>query len=141
MAFGPERLAAALAALEPAWPSSGFCVALSGGLDSSVLLHGMAALRGGNAGLGVRAVHVDHGLQAAAPAWADACSAFCRSLSLELQVLRLGLDPAPGASVEAEARNARYAAIRAAVLMPKHLPTAQPTSISVLRAAISPSRR
>lgn len=117
MVFGPERLSAALSALDPGWQSSGFCVALSGGLDSSVLLHGMAALRGGNTGLGVRAVHVDHGLQAAAPAWADACSAFCHSLSLELQVLQLGLDPARGESVEAEARNARYAAI-AGILAP-----------------------
>lgn len=117
MVFGPERLTAALSAIEPGWQSSRFCVALSGGLDSSVLLHGMAALRGGNAGLGVRAVHVDHGLQSAAPVWADACAGFCRSLEVELVVLRLGLEPAAGASVEAQARDARYAAI-ARILRP-----------------------
>jgi tRNA(Ile)-lysidine synthase len=111
MAFGPERLCAALSALEPAWQSSGFCVALSGGLDSSVLLHALAALRAGNAGLRIRAVHVDHGLQSEAAAWADACTVFCHSLSLELQVLRLGLEPAAGESVEAHARDARYSAI------------------------------
>ncbi len=117
MVFGPERLTAALSALEPGWRSSGFCVALSGGLDSSVLLHAMAALRAHTAGLRVRAVHVDHGLQSAAPAWADACAAFCHSFSLELQVLRLELELETGQSVEAEARNARYAAI-AGILMP-----------------------
>ena len=117
MAFGPERLTAALSALEPGWQSSGFCVALSGGLDSSVLLHALAALRAGNSGLRIRAAHVDHGLQPEAGAWADACAGFCRSLEVELLVLRLGLEPAAGESVEAEARNARYAAI-AGILMP-----------------------
>ena len=117
MAFGPERLAAALAALDPDWQSSRFCVGLSGGLDSSVLLHAMAALRAAGAGFTLRAVHVDHGLQAAAPAWAVACTAFCASLGVELAILRLGLEPETGASVEAEARNARYAAI-ASILAP-----------------------
>ena len=111
MAFGPERLAAALSALEPGWQSSGFCVAFSGGLDSSALLHAMAALRADYPGLRVRAVHVDHGLQSQAPAWAESCTAFCQALELELQVLRLALEPAAGESVEAEARNARYSAI------------------------------
>lgn len=111
MAFGPERLIAALSALEPGWRSFGFCVALSGGLDSSVLLHALAALRAGNAGLRIRAVHVDHGLQPEAPAWADACAGLCQSLAVDLVVLRLALKPAAGESVEAVARNARYKAI------------------------------
>jgi len=111
MAFGPERLAAALSALEPEWQSSRFCVALSGGLDSSVLLHSMAGLRAANAGLVLRAVHVNHGLQPEAAGWADACSQSCSTLDLELRILRLALQPAPGASIEAEARDARYAAI------------------------------
>lgn len=117
MAFGPERLAAALAAMEPDWPSSGFCVALSGGLDSTVLLHLMVRLRAGNGRLRLRAVHVDHGLQPGSPAWAQACAQFCRSIDVRLRTVRLGLVPAPGESVEAEARRARYAAI-AGILEP-----------------------
>ncbi|MDH4259408.1 MAG: tRNA lysidine(34) synthetase TilS [Gammaproteobacteria bacterium] len=117
MAFDPERLAAALLALEPGWRSSGFCVALSGGLDSSVLLHALASLRADNPGLNVRAVHVNHGLQSEAAAWVRACEALCRSSELELQVLHLELKPAPGESIEAEARNARYEAI-AGILNP-----------------------
>ena len=117
MAFGPERLGAALSALEPAWRSSGFCVAVSGGLDSSALLHALAALRAGNEALRVRAVHVDHGLQPESAAWADACAGFCQSLKIDLSVLRLGLTPAAGESVEAHARDARYAAI-ARILKP-----------------------
>ncbi|MFZ2508618.1 MAG: ATP-binding protein, partial [Steroidobacteraceae bacterium] len=70
MAFSPPRLAAALSALDPGWQSAGFCVAFSGGLDSSALLHAICSLRDASAGLGLRAVHVDHGLQTAAAAWA-----------------------------------------------------------------------
>jgi tRNA(Ile)-lysidine synthase len=117
MDFGPERLAASLTALEPGWRSCSFCVALSGGLDSSALLHALTALRTTATSPGIRAVHVDHGLQSAAPEWAGASAAFCGSLDVELQVLRLGLEPAAGKSVEAQARDARYAAI-AGVLAP-----------------------
>ncbi len=113
MAFGPERLASALSALAPEWQTQRFCVALSGGLDSGVLLHALAGLRDAHEGLRLRAVHVDHGLQAEAPAWAEACADACRSLGIELRVLRLALKPAQGASIEAEARDARYAAISA----------------------------
>lgn len=113
MAFGPGRLARALTALTPDWQTERFCVALSGGLDSGVLLHSLAGLRNAQAGLRLRAIHVDHGLQAEAPAWAEACAAACRSLGVELRILRLALRPAEGASVEAEARDARYAAISA----------------------------
>ena len=47
---------------------AGLVVALSGGADSAALLEGLAALgAGGFRGLPLRAVHIDHGLQAAAP--------------------------------------------------------------------------
>jgi len=111
MAFGPERLAVQLAALEPDWNSARFCVALSGGLDSSVLLHALAALRHRDGLPAVRAVHVDHGLQPDSSGWADSSASLCRSLDVALQVIRLELTPSPGESVEAEARTARYAAI------------------------------
>lgn len=117
MAFGPEPLAKALSALTPDWRAQKYCVGLSGGPDSGALLHAMASLRNTGEGLLLRAVHVDHGLQAEAPAWAEACAASCRSLGVELAVLRLALAPARGTSVEAEARDARYAAI-AATLAP-----------------------
>jgi tRNA(Ile)-lysidine synthase len=113
MAFGPLRLAALLAALEPAWTSARFCVALSGGLDSTVLLHALASMRSSSRLLRLRAVHVDHGLQPESPAWADQCARFCRSLDMALHVIRLGLAPTAGESVEAEARSARYAAMGA----------------------------
>ena len=110
MDFGAPRLAAALARLDPSGSATGFCVALSGGLDSSVLLHAMAALRDAPNARALRAVHVDHGLQPESAAWAESCRALCRRLDVPIEVATLSLSLPPGASVEAEARDARYAA-------------------------------
>ena len=85
-------------------------VAFSGGLDSSVLLHAMAGLRG-HLDRPVGAVHVHHGLQAAADAWTDHCQTVCITLDLPLTVLHVDARPAPGESPEAAARQARYAAL------------------------------
>ena len=117
MDFGAPRLAATLSRLDPSGSATGYCVALSGGLDSCVLMHAMAALGDSPGARPLRAVHVDHGLQPESAAWAENCRALCRSLDVPFEVARLALVPAPGASVEAEARDARYAAI-AALLHP-----------------------
>lgn len=111
MVFGAERLAAALAELDPGWSAASFCVALSGGVDSVVLLHAMRSLRPGRRPSGLRAVHVDHGLQSQSPDWAGHCRAHCERLEVPFEVATLELQAAPGASLEAQAREARYAAL------------------------------
>jgi tRNA(Ile)-lysidine synthase len=111
MAFGAARLAAALAALDHGWQDASHCVALSGGIDSVALLHAMRALRDGGRVRSLRAVHADHGLQAASCDWAARCRALCAELDVPLEVVELGLVAQPGASVEAQAREARYAAL------------------------------
>jgi tRNA(Ile)-lysidine synthase len=111
MPFGAARLAALLAALEPAWQTASWCVAVSGGIDSVVLLHAMSALRSGGPPFGLRVVHVDHGLQAQSPDWAGDCAQLCRKLGVPFEVLHLRLAAAAGESVEARAREARYAAL------------------------------
>jgi len=108
--FGADALAASLDAIDPGWRRSILRVALSGGLDSTVLLHAMAALAA-EAQLNLRAIHVDHGLQAESPAWARSCAATCRAAGVPLEILTLRLAPPRGASVEAAAREARYAAL------------------------------
>jgi len=83
-------------------------LAYSGGCDSSALLHRLHAL-----GMpGLRAVHVHHGLQAAADAWASHCRAFCRQLGIPLKRLRVSVARDHPAGPEAAAREARYAALR-----------------------------
>ena len=110
MRFGADALLLALDAIDPRWRGARLCVALSGGLDSTVLLHATAALAA-EVRVNLRAIHVDHGLQAASPAWADACAAACRATGVPLEILSLRLAPPHGASVEAAAREARYAAL------------------------------
>ena len=83
-------------------------VGLSGGLDSVVLLHVLAGLRP-RFGFVLRAVHVHHGLNAAADEWAAFCADLCRSLDVPLRVENVHIE-AGGLGVEAAARRERYAA-------------------------------
>ena len=75
----------------------------------------MAAL-GAREGIALRAVHVDHGLQPESAAWAAACRAACGVAGVALDVLELRLEPHTGASLEAAAREARYAALAGSIL-------------------------
>ena len=109
--FSPETLAASLAELIPSYPDAALCVALSGGVDSVALLHAARALVSAEAHLRLRALHVDHGLQAQSKDWTDHCQMQCDSLGVALGVLELELDVPKGASVEAEARRERYQAM------------------------------
>ncbi|SDW93509.1 tRNA lysidine(34) synthetase TilS [Thiocapsa roseopersicina] len=112
----PECLAAALRRLGPL----GDCwVAFSGGTDSTALLHA-AATRPVHASGTLRAIHIDHGLHADSPCWAEHCRRICDALGVPLAVRRLNLTPIPGESLEATAREARYRAL-AEVLRPGDL--------------------
>lgn len=84
-------------------------VALSGGLDSTVLLHLLH-----EAGVPkLRAVHVHHGLQAAADGWVREVRRDCRALKVPLTVCRVQVDRRHFGGPEAAAREARHAAFAA----------------------------
>jgi tRNA(Ile)-lysidine synthase len=83
-------------------------VALSGGLDSSLLLS-VAAPLARKAGVELRAIHVNHGLQAAAGGFETTCRELCDSLAVPLTVASVRVDAA-GQGIEAAAREARYQA-------------------------------
>lgn len=100
----PDTLAGALAAC----PEGPVCVAFSGGPDSTALLHALASLPVARK-RGLRAVHVDHGLQSQSRQWAAHCSAFCERLGVALAIRRVQVDRL-GRGIEAAAREARYAA-------------------------------
>ena len=123
MSFDARQVAAALDALDPDWRAGGACVALSGGLDSTVLLHAMS-VRARARDFSLRALHVDHGLQAASREWAESCRRLCAALDVPLTVLRPGLAPQPGDSVEAAAREVRYAALAGELARGERLLTA-----------------
>ncbi|MBT8444349.1 MAG: tRNA lysidine(34) synthetase TilS, partial [Gammaproteobacteria bacterium] len=87
-----------------------WCVALSGGLDSTVLLHGLQQLAREFDYVSLRAVHVHHGLHTDADDWTARCRSLCRDLDVPLEVRRVDVDLDSGQGTEAAARRARYAA-------------------------------
>jgi tRNA(Ile)-lysidine synthase len=91
-------------------------VAYSGGRDSTALLHA-TVLEAAAQGVQVLALHVHHGLSPHADDWLTHCEAQCerwarRGLPVTFVAHRLTGAPPAGESVEAWARQARYAALR-----------------------------
>ncbi len=118
-----KRLAAALAAALPDHRTASLCVAFSGGLDSTVLLTALAQLRERRRRL--RALHVDHRLQASSGDWAAHCRAVAERLRVPLTVLEVEVDRRAGGSPEAAAREARYRALERELAPAEVLLTAQ----------------
>jgi tRNA(Ile)-lysidine synthase len=88
-----------------------FAVALSGGADSTALLIASAIRWPGQ----VHAVHVHHGLQAAADGFEAHCVALCARMNVPLVVQRVNAAHAAGESPEDAARQARYLALAEAL--------------------------
>ncbi len=86
-------------------------VAYSGGADSTALLLQCAQQFPGQ----VTAIHIHHGLQAAADDFAAHAQAFCANLNVPLHTVHAEARNAPGQSPEDAARRARYVALSAAV--------------------------
>lgn len=86
-------------------------VGYSGGLDSTVLLHALAATRAS----GVRAIHVHHGLHSDADRWAAHCRDTCAALGIALAIVPVRVKHAGPNGPEASARAARHAAFAAAL--------------------------
>ncbi|KAA0945047.1 MULTISPECIES: tRNA lysidine(34) synthetase TilS [unclassified Pseudomonas] len=107
--FKPDLPAKLLQALAPWRNAPAWHIAFSGGLDSTVLLHLLATLAKTENLPPLSAIHVHHGLQAAADAWPAHCQALCDTLGVPLQVIRVKVQP--GASLERAAREARYQAL------------------------------
>ena len=94
---------AAMAAFAPSLP---LAVGLSGGADSTALLLACAERWPGQ----VQAIHVHHGLQAAADGFVRHCTELCVQLQVPLTVQHVDARPAPGQSPEEAARVVRYKA-------------------------------
>jgi len=100
---------AALRAFAPALPAA---VAYSGGADSTALLLAAARAWPGQ----IHAIHVHHGLQAAADDFARHCQAFCDGLGVSLHQVNVDARHRSGESPEDAARKARYEALAQAAL-------------------------
>ena len=101
--------------LQSADPKPILLLALSGGLDSIVLLHLLAGVRV-SLPFELHAMHVHHGLSVNADAWAEFCSAQCRQLKVPLKIVHVNVAKNPDyknseQGIEAEARQLRYNAL------------------------------
>jgi len=86
-----------------------YVLAYSGGMDSHVLLHYLTHLK--TSTIRLRAIHIDHGLQPDSAQWARHCEQQCQRLGIPCQVIALKLSIPKKHSLEAYARDARYAAL------------------------------
>ncbi|THJ31743.1 tRNA lysidine(34) synthetase TilS [Lampropedia aestuarii] len=87
-------------------------IAFSGGADSTALLLAVWQRWPQQ----VAAIHVHHGLQAAAADFADFCTQFCTEREIPLHVAYVDARHQPGESPENAARQARYRALTAGVV-------------------------
>ena len=106
-----DAVAAALVAHST--PGARVAVALSGGIDSMVLLDALHALAP-RYELRLSAVHVDHRLSPNAGRWAEFCAGACAARGVPLTIDRVDVARRPGQSLEAAARAARYEKLLAA---------------------------
>jgi tRNA(Ile)-lysidine synthase len=144
LSFTPEKLIQALRASldaitvvspescgdpsgQPGLIAPRLCIALSGGLDSTVLLVALAKSQrdAGAAGLespvprdilarsSLRAIHVDHGLHARSAEWSESCRRLAAAWSIPFESVQVSASATAGESPEAAARVARYGALRA----------------------------
>ncbi|HKU15789.1 MAG TPA: tRNA lysidine(34) synthetase TilS [Steroidobacteraceae bacterium] len=109
--FSPSALLASVESLVPR-TSAELCVAFSGGLDSTVLLHALARAISERPNYRMRAAHVDHQLHPDSASWREHCGLVARSLQVEFVPLVVSVGTGPELSREAAARDARYAALR-----------------------------
>jgi tRNA(Ile)-lysidine synthase len=86
-----------------------FWIALSGGLDSRVLLELCARLKASNPDYHFHAIHVNHQLQSDAAQWAQFCTLTCAELGFDCVVETVNAQPVKGKSPEQAARDARRA--------------------------------
>jgi len=95
-------------------PAGPLLLLLSGGLDSSALLHALAHSPQAGA-RGVSALHVDHALHPDSALWAEHCVRVAGSHGIEIRVVRVEIRDRAGLGLEAAARRARYAAVAEAM--------------------------
>ena len=98
-----QSLPEAIASFTPSLP---LAIGYSGGADSTALLLACTQKWPGQ----VSAIHIHHGLQAAADDFAAHCEAFCERINVPLIVKKVDATHEHGESPEAAARNARYSA-------------------------------
>lgn len=121
MAFNPQQVLVELIKLVAGRP---VCIAYSGGVDSHVLLHLLAATNHPQLPA-VRALHIDHGLHTQSADWANHCSQIAEQLGITFESVKVSVEDIQERGLEAAAREARYHAFRSDLAEDEVLLTAQ----------------
>jgi tRNA(Ile)-lysidine synthase len=109
MTFSPELILTQLKTLPQ---PQRYCVAFSGGCDSHVLLWSLAAIRQKLPCYKLHAIHINHGLHSQANEWEAHCIDVGKSLDVPVETCRVEIELNKGHSLEAQARDARYDALK-----------------------------
>ncbi len=89
----------------------GWVVALSGGVDSLVLLHLLNTLKSRDGCFKLRAIHVNHQLHDTSGQWERHCASMCDAWKVPFESYSVIVDKDLGLGTEAAARLARYQAL------------------------------
>lgn len=98
-------------------------IAYSGGLDSHVLLHQLA--QDENVRTKLHVVYINHGLSSNSDLWQQHCSQICEQLDVPFTAIKINVAPKVGESLEAVARDQRYAELAKFMTQDTALLTAQ----------------
>ena len=85
------------------------CIAYSGGIDSTVLLHAVSSVCA-STGHSLKAIHINHQLHADAQLWEQHCISKARLLNVAIETLKVDVAQYREHGIEGAAREARYQA-------------------------------
>jgi tRNA(Ile)-lysidine synthase len=105
-----KSIASFLVAQKNLTSPSHLLLALSGGVDSIVLLHRLAKLSA-ELQFTLSAMHIHHGLSPHADDWLNLCERVCKEIGVPFYAEKVHVDSRSGLGIEATAREARYEAL------------------------------
>jgi len=103
--------------------TSRLVIALSGGIDSVVLLHLLHTVRQ-QLTQTIIAIHINHNLHTESASWSNRCAQLCTQLNIDFKTINVKVNLSNGESLEAMAREARYQAFREIISTNDYLLTA-----------------
>lgn len=106
--------------IKPLLPNK-FCIAFSGGVDSTVLLHVMKNIIDEKSQ--IRAIHINHNIVDNSKVWSKTCKSICKNFGIDIEIISLEVTHI-GYGLEAAARDERYKKLKEKLYENEYLLTA-----------------
>ena len=106
--------------IKPLLPNK-FCIAFSGGMDSTVLLHVMKNIIDEKSQ--IRAIHINHNIVDNSKVWTKTCKSICKNFGIDIEIISLEVTH-KGYGLEAAARDERYEKLKEKLYENEYLLTA-----------------